>query len=107
VLAAIRQVLKGDFYVDGQLESRLLRSVAGAAEPNGARSLQHLSDRELEVFRLLGHGQGTRHIANDLGLSVKTVEAHVARVRAKLGLKNANELLQQATLWVERTSRWA
>jgi DNA-binding CsgD family transcriptional regulator len=60
-----------------------------------------LSDRELEVFRRLGEGQGTRRISADMNLSMKTVQAYAARIKEKLGLANISELVREAVRWVE------
>lgn len=69
-----------------------------AEEPRSPLTL--LSDRELEVFRRMGHGSRTRDVADELGISVKTVETHQAHIKKKLGLKNSIELLRAAVIWV-------
>jgi DNA-binding NarL/FixJ family response regulator len=71
----------------------------GSAKPPG--SVELLSDREIEVFRRLGEGQGTRKIATEMGLSMKTVQAYSARIKEKLGLANISELVRAAVRWVE------
>ena len=63
--------------------------------------MEHLSDREFEVFRLIGEGKGTRDIARKLHLSVKTVEAHRANIKEKLDLHSATELIRHAVRWIE------
>jgi DNA-binding CsgD family transcriptional regulator len=83
--------------MSSKLLNQLLR--AGGKEAPGS-SLDTLSDRELEVFRLIGLGHGTRQIAEELGLSVKTVEAYQAHIKEKLALRNARELFQHALQWV-------
>jgi DNA-binding CsgD family transcriptional regulator len=66
--------------------------------------MSRLSDRELQVFQLVGEGRSTREIAEHLDLSIKTVETHYKRIKRKLGLNNATELLQHAALWVAGSS---
>jgi DNA-binding NarL/FixJ family response regulator len=99
VLVAIRRILNGEIYVSDRMASRMLhRFVGGNAE--GPRSpIAALTDRELEVFRLIGEGHGTRQIAEQLHLSVKTVESYQAHIKDKLSLKNARELVQRAIQW--------
>ena len=101
VITAIRQVLEGKPYVSDELASALaVRFTQGP--PLGARSpSETLSDRELEVFELLGQGRGTRLIAESLGVSIKTVQAYCARIKEKLGLRSATELLREAVRWYE------
>lgn len=101
VVAAIRRILRGGIYVSPDVNDRLLSGVA-AGRPAGAGSpLELLSDRELDVFRMTGQGQTTRAIAEHLHLSVKTVESYRARIKTKLGIANAAELMQRAVTWVE------
>jgi DNA-binding NarL/FixJ family response regulator len=99
VLAAIRKVLAGEIYLSGEAGSRILqRLVNGQIEP-GASPVESLSDRELEVFQLIGQGLGTREIAERLFLSVKTVESYRANIKEKLKLRNSTELIQHAIQW--------
>src|SRR6202451_540842 len=81
VLVAIRRILNREIYVSEQIANRMLRHLAGAHESESRSPLDDLSDRELEVFRRMGEGQSTRHIAEDLHLSVKTIETHQARLK--------------------------
>jgi DNA-binding NarL/FixJ family response regulator len=100
VLEAIRQVLTGAIYMSDTLRARLAeRVVTGRGADRGA-PLAHLSDRELQVFRLIGDGLSTREIAHRLHLSVKTVETHLDRIKHKLELENAAQLAQRAARWV-------
>jgi DNA-binding CsgD family transcriptional regulator len=77
----------------------LHRFVGGAQQVEPRSPISDLSDRELEVFRLIGDGRGTRQIAQELHISVKTVESYQAHIKDKLSLKNARELLQRAIQW--------
>lgn len=104
VLLAIRRILAGQVYLSGEMESKLFctswkRSGIATASP-----LERLSDRELEVFRSLGQGMGTRQIAKVLNLSISTVECHRAKLKVKLDVKSGTELLQHAVKWVETES---
>ena len=96
VLEAIRKVLTGKIYLSEKMSTRLLHQlIGGRATPTGS-SMERLSDRELEVFGLIGQGRGTREIAEQLHLSVKTIESHRAHIKEKLNLKNATELVHRA-----------
>jgi len=102
LLQAIRQVLGGQIYVSEKMAARILEVFSGRRATNSAGSpVEKLSDREFEVFQLLGQGRGTREIAAHLHLSVKTVEVHRAHIKEKLKLKTAAELVRQAVRWVE------
>jgi DNA-binding NarL/FixJ family response regulator len=99
VLVAIRKILQGKVYLsDGLTNAMLQQYVRGASAPNPS-PLVSLTDRELEVFRLIGEGHGTRQIADELHLSVKTIESYQAHIKEKLALRNARELLQHAIEW--------
>lgn len=100
ILTAIRRVVKGDIWVSGAIASKLLRMFAGGRDKLKRTPFQRLSDRELEVLRLLGHGQTTRHIAGRLHLSIKTIHSYREHLKSKLGLCNASELVQFAVRWV-------
>jgi DNA-binding NarL/FixJ family response regulator len=100
VLVAIRRILDGEIYVSDRMADRMLHRFVGGAQQVEPRSpISDLSDRELEVFRLIGDGRGTRQIAQELHISVKTVESYQAHIKDKLSLKNARELLQRAIQW--------
>ena len=101
IVTAIRTVLAGQVYARADILARLAERMVGQAVTNPAGSVELLSDRELEVFRRLGEGQGTRKIATEMGLSMKTVQAYSARIKEKLGLTNASELMREAVRWVE------
>lgn len=99
VLVAIRRILQGEMYLSDRLTSSMLQQyVRGTATPKKS-PLVNLTDRELEVFRLIGEGHGTRQIAEELHLSVKTIESYQAHIKEKLALRNARELLQHAIEW--------
>jgi DNA-binding NarL/FixJ family response regulator len=100
LLTAIRKVLDGDIYLSEKMESVVVRQVIGDREsPAGGEPLEQLSDRELEVFQLLGEGHGTREIAEQLGLSIKTVSCYRQNIQTKLQLKDAAALVQRAIHW--------
>ena len=99
VLVAIRRILQGKVYLSERLTNRMLEKYVYGGSPSND-PLSKLSDRELEVFRLIGAGHGTRQIADELHVSIKTVESYQAHIKSKLGLRNARELVQHA---IERT----
>jgi DNA-binding NarL/FixJ family response regulator len=97
LLSAIRQVLAGEIYVSGKMGAALLqRMVGGGSKKQSALPLDRLTDREMEVFRMIGGGKPVREIAENLFLSVKTVEAHREHIKEKLGFKTSAELLRYA-----------
>ena len=96
VLGAIRKVLNGDVYLSGRISSRLMHQLVGGKPPPDGSIMGLLSDRELEVFDLIGQGKGTRQIAEQLHLSVKTVESHRAHIKEKLHIDTAVELAHRA-----------
>ena len=99
LMEAIRSVVAGKVYVSGDFTDKmLLQLVAGAT--SGKSPIHHLSDRELQAFELMGHGMTTDAIAAKMHLSPKTVETYRVRIKRKLGIKNATELVQRATQWV-------
>jgi DNA-binding NarL/FixJ family response regulator len=100
-LAALRQVLGGQVYVSAKLSARILESLS-ARRPRGSSSpIQQLTDREFEVFQLIGQGKSTREIAEQLHLSSKTVDVHRGNIKAKLGLTDLTALVRHAVRWVE------
>jgi DNA-binding NarL/FixJ family response regulator len=96
VLVAIRRILQGKVYLSEQLTNRMLEQFVHGAGSTKSDPLRTLSDRELEVYRLIGSGHGTRQIADELNVSIKTVESYQAHIKEKLGLRNARELVQHA-----------
>ena len=101
LMEAIRQVLGGQVYVSEKMSAKILEIFSGARPGKGGSPVERLSDREFQVFQLLGQGKGTRDIAAKLHLSVKTVEVHRANIKEKLQLKTAPELIHYAVRWVE------
>jgi DNA-binding NarL/FixJ family response regulator len=101
VVKAIRRVLAGEIYVSEQIGSRLLRKIVHGQPTTIDSPIDNLSDRELEVFRLIGRGYRTRQIAEMLRLSVKTVESYREHIKHKMGFRDATELLQHAIQWVQ------
>ena len=101
ILAAIRRVLAGEIYLSDRMSGRLLQRIVSGT-PEATQSLVGtLSNRELQVFELVGHGHGTRDIAEKLHLSVKTIDTHRENIKRKLHLSDAIELHQQAFLWIQ------
>lgn len=95
VLIALRRVLNGEIYLSEKMSAKLMHQLVGGRVNSGSL-MERLSDRELEVFGLIGQGRGTREIAEQLHLSVKTIESHRAHIKEKLNLKNATELVHRA-----------
>lgn len=103
LLNALRQVAAGRIYLSPEMTDRLLVATTGRKRDDTRTSpVERLTDREREVFALIGGGAGTREIAEGLHLSMKTIETHRARIKEKLGLKTANELVRFATTWTHR-----
>lgn len=101
LMEAVRQVLNGQIYVSGRMSAKILEGLSGRKAEVSDSPVEQLSDREFEVFRLIGEGNGTRDIARKLHLSVKTVEAHRANIKEKLNLHSATELVRHAIRWAE------
>ena len=99
VLVAIRRIMQGDVYLSDRLTNMMLQQYVHGASTAKKSPLVNLTDRELEVFRLIGEGHGTRQIADELHLSVKTIESYQAHIKEKLVLRNARELVQHAIEW--------
>jgi DNA-binding NarL/FixJ family response regulator len=99
VLVALRRILSGEIYVSDRVANNMLQHYVRGADPAHHSEISELTDRELEVFRLIGEGYGTRQIAAALHLSVKTVESYQAHIKDKLSLRSARELVQHAVEW--------
>ncbi|WP_438479169.1 response regulator [Oleiharenicola lentus] len=102
IMEGIRAVLAGRVYARPELLAKLTERMVGQGGAKPPRTIELLSDREMEVFRRLGEGQPTRKVATEMGLSMKTVQAYSARIKEKLGLDNATELMREAVRWVEK-----
>ena len=98
IIQAIRQVLNGKVYLSQHMTDRLLSGMVDASGEK--RDIDSLSNRELQVFELIGQGLTTSQMAEQLNLSVKTIETHQAHIKKKLGLGSAHELNQRAIRWV-------
>jgi DNA-binding NarL/FixJ family response regulator len=99
VLVALRRILSNEIYVSERIANRMLQRYIGNPGAGGPSSVADLTDRELEVFRLIGEGHSTRKIAEDLHISVKTVESYQAHIKEKLSLRSGRELVQHAIQW--------
>jgi DNA-binding NarL/FixJ family response regulator len=99
VLTALRRILSHEIYVSERVANRMLQRYIGSRDPSRPASVADLTDRELEVFRLIGLGHSTRQIAEELHISVKTVESYQAHIKEKLSLRSARELVQHAIQW--------
>lgn len=99
VLVAVRRILNGEVYLSDWLANKMLQQYIGGASVSLQSRLSALSDRELEVFRSIGDGRSTRQIADELHLSVKTVETYQAHLKEKLALRSGRELIQHAIQW--------
>ena len=102
VVSAIRRVLSGNIYVSETLAARMLNQQIRGHTQIEESPVKDLSDRELEVFQLIGQWKKTKEIASELHLSIKTVEYYREQIKQKLDLKSAVELTQHATAWVQR-----
>lgn len=101
LLLAIRKVLDGEIYLSEKMSNILVNRLVGADRRSEKLGVEGLSDRELEVFQLIGKGIKTRDIATKLNVSVKTVETHRARIKEKIGLGSSTELVHYAVNWAQ------
>jgi DNA-binding NarL/FixJ family response regulator len=99
VLLALRRILNREIYVSEPVSNKMLKRLIGNSARGKPASISDLTDRELEVFRLIGEGHTTRQIADQLHISIKTVESYQAHIKEKLSLKSARELVQHAVQW--------
>jgi len=100
ILLAIRQVIAGQIYISEKMASRMVHKMVMGRADTQKSPIERLTDRELEVFQLIGRGQATRRIAAELHLGIKTVESYRARIKEKLKLEDGTQLLQHAIQWV-------
>ena len=101
VVLAIRGIMAGHIHVSPTIMSHILNTFQ--KQPNLAHEspLKRISDRELEIFQLIGQGLSSKQIANQLNVSIKTIGTYRERIKEKLSLKNATELVRHAVIWVE------
>ena len=104
VLASIRHVLKGGIYVSERVVNRMAARSGGSRKAAASSPVERLSDRELEIFRLLGEGRTPSQIASDLNLSLKTIQAYCARAKEKFGVTSLTELLRAALRWEDASN---
>jgi DNA-binding NarL/FixJ family response regulator len=102
VMMAIRKVMGGEIYLSEGTTSRILKNISDGKSSVDAPALSNLTDRELEVFQLIGNGKTTREIAEMLNLGLTTIDTYRARIKEKLNLRNATELIHQATDWARQ-----
>lgn len=101
LLAAIRYVLSGQTYVSERMSAKMVESMTSRTPRGSSSPIAKLSDREFEVFQLIGQGQSTREIAKHLHLSPKTVDVHRSHIKEKLDLRDVTSLVRHAVRWVE------
>lgn len=99
IIDAIRQVLQGEMYLSEKMRTEVINQYLRRGTGGRRSSMEQLTDRELEVFQLIGNGLGSRQIASQLNLSIKTVETHRAHIKEKLGLQSNTELVRHAVFW--------
>lgn len=99
IIEGIRRILSGGAYVSDNISARILNAFSGRAQTTSA--VQSLTDREFEVFQLIGQGLSTAEMADKLKVSVKTVEVHRVNIKTKLGIPTAPELIRYAVRWLE------
>jgi len=100
LVKAIHTVIAGGAFLSDKMSAKMLEIIANGGKP-ATQQIDRLSDRELEVFQLIGEGKGSREIAGQLNISMRTVDAHRAHIKEKLGLRDATELTHRAIQWVE------
>jgi DNA-binding NarL/FixJ family response regulator len=105
IVKAIRTVLSGEIYVSNTISKKFLHKIAGDKPGTTKTTIENLSDREFEVFRLIGEGYKPSQIAKKLHLSVKTIETYRGRLKEKLNLNSAIEILQYAIKWAKSQDR--
>jgi DNA-binding NarL/FixJ family response regulator len=101
LMQAIRQVLDGKIYVSEKTAARIVEVFSGKSRGSGRSPISQLTDREFDVYQLIGHGKSTKEIAHQLHLSEKTVAVHRGHIKSKLGISSAGELAHHAIRWVE------
>ena len=102
VVEGIRRILRGEIFLSEKMASKMISKLVDGPAASAKFSVDRLSDRELEIFELIGEGLGTREVAEKLHLSIKTIESHREHIKEKLKLENATELLKHAIQWRQR-----
>ena len=105
ILEAIRQVAAGQIFVSDKMSARILEIFSGRQPAEGRAAVENLTDREFEVFQLIGQGMGTKELAGQLHLSPKTIQVHRANIKVKLQVRSMAELIRHAVRWVESEKR--
>ncbi len=105
IMEAIRQVSAGQIFVSEKMSAQILEQFSGRRPQAGKASVQNLTDREFEVYQLIGQGMGTKEMARQLHVSPKTVEVHRANIKTKLLVKSMAELIRHAVRWAESEKR--
>ncbi|HOE16230.1 MAG TPA: response regulator transcription factor [Syntrophorhabdaceae bacterium] len=101
MMEAIRKVINGEVYVSERVSATIVKKFIDGKAESGRSPVEVLSNRELEVFQLIGQGFGTRQIAQELNVSIKTVESYRANIKEKLNLRNAAELMRHAVHYID------
>ena len=99
VISALKIILNGEVYISDNLSSRLLKKLVSNQPATFSSPIEQLSNRELEVFQLIGKGVKTRKIAEQLNLSVKTIETYIDHIKRKMNLEDSRDLIQHAVQW--------
>ncbi len=105
LLAAVRQLLRGEVYLSPRMSAKVFDSISSHRPRGSSSPIQKLTDREFEVFQLIGHGKSTRDVAAQLHLSPKTVDVHRGHIKEKLDLTSSTALVRHAVRWVEAAGR--
>jgi DNA-binding NarL/FixJ family response regulator len=105
IIKAIRTVLSGEIYVSDAISKKFLHKIAGNKAGTAKTPIESLSDREFEIFRLIGEGLKASQMAKQLHLSIKTIETYRSRIKEKLNLPNASQLLQYSIKWAKSQGR--
>jgi DNA-binding NarL/FixJ family response regulator len=100
IVHAIREILEGKLYLSRRATERMVQLAVGSKGHHGQSPIERLTDREVEIFQMIGQGMTSRQIASKLGLSPKTVDAHRERIKQRLELHNVTELTKHAVQWV-------
>lgn len=105
LIHAARRVLDGGIYLSDRMAGQMLELMAGQRKQASVSPLERLTDRELEVLQLIGQGRATRHIAEQLHISARTVDAHRAHIKEKLQLEDGPALVRYAVRWIESQAK--